>query len=174
MSAPHLIVIAAVLLMLGACDNSNLPELKGYIDKIYDRPPGPIDPLPAFEPIETFAYRPDDRRSPFEDSQALEELVEEERPTSDLAPDPTRPKQELERFPLDSLRMVGTLDQNDELWALIRSNDGILHRVTVNDYMGKDHGRITRISEDEVQLTEIVQDTMGEWMQREASIAIQQ
>ncbi|AGA88961.1 Tfp pilus assembly protein PilP [Thioflavicoccus mobilis 8321] len=169
---PSRAFIAAVMLFgLHGCGSTNLPELEKYAEAIRARPPGPIEPLPEIEPVETFAYSPQDRRSPFEH---LKEQDDAPRDSSGLAPDPLRRKEELERYPLDSLRMVGTLRREDGHWALIQTKDGILHRVGVGNYLGQNNGQITLITEDEVQLTEIVSDRMGGWRERQAAIGLDQ
>jgi type IV pilus assembly protein PilP len=164
------LLVSLALLLLAGCGSSDLPKLEGYIAEVNARTPKPIEPLPPFEPIEMFAYEPADRRSPFVGERAEEIEVKE---PSGLAPDPSRRKEELERFPLDSLRMVGTLRQEDGLWALIVSKDGILHRVSVGNYLGQNNGQVTDISEDEIQLTEIVPDGLGDWKERRSAIALE-
>ncbi|MBK1702562.1 pilus assembly protein PilP [Thiococcus pfennigii] len=166
------IIPIAILLALQGCGSADIPELQGYVAKVMARPPGPIEPLPEIQPVETFAYEPHERRSPFDSGQRPEEEVA--RPASGLAPDPLRRKEELERHPLDALRMAGTLRQDEAFWALIQTKDGVLHRVGVGNYLGQNNGQITRITEDEIQLTEIVPDGMGDWRERQAAIALDQ
>lgn len=161
----------ATLLGLTACGGSNLPELEAYVEQTKARPPGPIEPLPEIRPVTTFLYEPQDRRDPFViDRQSAEVAT---RPPSGLAPDPLRRKEELEQYALDSLRMVGTLEQDDTKWALIKTKDQVLHRVGIGNYLGQDNGQITLISEDEIQITEIVPDGMGDWRERQSAIALE-
>lgn len=89
-----------------------------------------------------------------------------------VKPDFDRPPEPLEEYPLDSLRMVGTLEQHNETWALILDTDDTIHRVQNGNYMGQNHGKIIRVTEFEVELTEIIPDGLGGWMERPASIAI--
>ena len=157
---------------LAACGSAKLAELEAYRDRIKARPAGAIEPLPAFRPPTTFLYEPQDRRDPFVMDRESEEVAVRRQP-SGLAPDPSRRKEELEQYPLDALRMVGTLRQDDAMWALLKTKDGRLHRVGVGNYLGKNNGQITLISEDEVQLTEIVPDGAGDWRERQSSIALE-
>jgi len=92
--------------------------------------------------------------------------------TSLLNPDSTRPRQPLEVFPLDTLSMVGTLEQNSQQWGLIKDPQNIVHRVQVGHYMGQSEGRIIEISESAIHLVEIVPDGIGGYIERDASIAI--
>jgi len=159
-----------VLLLVG-CTAHDASDLEAYVRTINARPPGPIEPLPALEPPETFVYEPGERRDPFQsDAQSSPETVtaNDEGP----APDPNRPKEQLEQYPLDSLRMVGTLEQHDARWGLIRTREGIVHRVKVGNYMGQDHGQIVEIGLDSIQLNEIVSDAPGQWRERSATVAL--
>lgn len=159
-------------LTLVACGSAKIGQLEAYRDRIAARPPGAIEPLPAFRPPTTFLYEPQERRDPFVMDLESEEVAVRRQP-SGLAPDPLRRKEELEQYPLDALRMVGTLRQEDTMWALVKTKDGRLHRVGVGNYLGKNNGQITLISEDEIQLTEIVPDGAGDWRERQSAIALE-
>ncbi|MBP9603258.1 MAG: pilus assembly protein PilP, partial [Chromatiaceae bacterium] len=92
-----------------------------------------------------------------------------------MAPDPHRPRENLERFALDSLLMQGILQQDDRVWGLVfAKEDKTLHRVAVGNYLGQNHGRVIRITEQRIDLVELIQDGAGRWMEREASIALNQ
>lgn len=160
-----------LVLSLAGCGSANLSELEAYREQVKARPPGPIEPLPTFQTPATFLYEPQDRRDPFVMDQGSEEVAV--RQPSGLAPDPLRRKEELEQYSLDALRMVGTLRQQETMWALIQTKDGVLHRVGVGNYLGKNNGQITLISEDEIQLTEIVPDGTGDWRERQSAIALE-
>jgi type IV pilus assembly protein PilP len=165
-------MLLSPLLIVG-CGGDGMSELQAYVQSTNARPPGRIDPLPEIKPIETFVYEPGERRDPFvPDAQAMpaEPVVDD----TGLAPDPNRPKEELERVPLDSLRMVGTLDQDDIRWGLIRTKEGTLHRVKVGHYLGMNNGQIISIDDTAIQLTEIVSDAPGQWRERQATVALTQ
>ena len=93
---------------------------------------------------------------------------------SGIKPDLNRNKEELEAFPLDSLRMVGTLQRDDDIWAIVLASDDTVHRVQVGNYMGQNYGKIVNIQEDRVDLIEIARDARGRWQERPASIALVQ
>jgi len=161
-------VLASMVLV--ACGKDTLTDLEDYVQRVKGRRPGPIDPPPAFEPIDSFSFEPENRRDPF--------VLEHRNVTTTAAPvvhgivpDPSRPKEALERFPLDALAMVGTLAQGDTIRALIKTPDRTLFQVSVGNYLGTDHGRITRITEDKIELTELVSDG-GEWHERRAILAL--
>jgi type IV pilus assembly protein PilP len=90
------------------------------------------------------------------------------RPAARLRP----PREYLEEFPLDSLRMVGTINMNNAMYGLISTTDGAVHRVRIGEYLGQNHGRITAISETRIDLTEIIPDGTGGWTERRAGVAL--
>jgi type IV pilus assembly protein PilP len=160
-------------LLVAGCSRSDHGDLEKYAQKVKARDPGPIEPLPEVKQLPTFVYEPGDRRDPFvADSKALE--LPATASSSNLAPDPLRRKEELEAFTLDTLRMVGTLEQNQTRWGVIRAPNGILHRVRVGNYIGSNNGQIISISDESIQLTEIVSDGPGEWRERQATVQLTQ
>jgi type IV pilus assembly protein PilP len=160
-------------LTLAACGGSNMSDLEQYVQKVKQRPPAPIEPLPDIKPIDTFVYEPGERRDPFVmDAQSAE--VAATGADDGIAPDPLRRKEELEQYSLDSLKMVGTLEQDEATWGLVKAPGGTLYRVRVGNYMGTNNGQVTRITEDEIELTEIVSEKAGDWRERQAAIALSQ
>lgn len=160
-------------LVLGGCVGGDQSDLEEYVLKVKARDPGAIEPLPDIKQVNTFVYEPADRRDPFvADSRGVD--VPAPAPGSTLAPDPMRRKEELEGFSLDALRMVGTLEQNQTRWGLVRAPNGILHRVKVGDYMGMNNGQIVSITDEAIQLTEIVAEGPGDWRERQATVGLTQ
>ncbi|CAN7613840.1 pilus assembly protein PilP [Variovorax sp. LjRoot84] len=90
-----------------------------------------------------------------------------------IAPELARRKEALEAFPLDSMAMVGSMNRKGEPVALV-TVDKLLYQVRVGNYLGLNYGRITRISETELGLREIVQDAAGEWIERVATLQLQE
>ena len=169
----------AMAILLTACAEAGLEALESYAERVKARPPAALEPIPEVILAETFLYRPGNRRDPFVmDEQAAEQAAEqasgaaqETRPTG-LSPDPLRAKEPLEAYPLDALRMVGTLEQHGTRWALVTSPEGMLHRVRVGQYLGRNNGRITRIEPNALMLTEMVEKQPGQWARRRASMAL--
>jgi len=154
--------------VLTGCSQS-VDDLYAYIDQAKSAYVGSVKPIPQFKPYESFTYSATELRDPFEAAIDLEDEAE----TDDLlSPDKSRPKQPLEAFPLDTLRMVGVLEQGDNLWGLIEDPKQVVHRVKVGDYLGQNEGAITGISEGEIFLVEIIPDGVGGYIERDASIAI--
>ncbi len=154
-------------LALTACskDNSDLYE---FIEQTKNTSVGSVQPIPQFQPYESFTYSASDLRDPF---VAAVDLNEQATPTGP-APDKRRPRQPLEAFPLDTLAMVGILEQQDNQWALIKDPQNVVHRVQLGNYMGRNEGRVVEITESNIRLIEIVPDGIGGYIEREAAIAI--
>ena len=80
-------------------------------------------------------------------------------------------KEPLEAFPLEQLKMVGTLSQGNDVYALVRA-DKTLYRVKKGNYMGQNFGLITDVTEGEIKLKEIVQDSAGDWTERQSTLPL--
>ncbi len=163
-----LVLVGSTVLLTSAC-SGRMDDLNSYIDEVKARPGGRIEPLPEIQPAPSHTYgaAQANLRSPFTpDSPAMA------RPDGVGAPDRDRPRQFLEQFPLDTMRMVGTLRFGDGTFALVQTSDGLVHRVQRGNYMGQSDGRVIEISESEIRLTEIVSDGMGGYMERPAAMAL--
>ncbi len=163
------IPLIAVLLLSG-CAGQDMSDLRGFVDEVKSRPPSGIEPIPEIKQVIGFVYTAKNRRGPFtpqEDETAATETVID----NGVRPDPNRRKEELESFALDSLRMVGTLEQEEQTWGLIKTSDGTIHRVAPGNYMGQNDGKITRISEEKIELIELVPTGSG-FLEKEAAVAL--
>lgn len=162
-------VIYLSLLNLGAC-SQDVSDLQTFIAQTKSAHVGSVKPIPQFKPYESFSYSAAELRDPFVATVDLED--DETTKTSLLNPDSTRPRQPLEVFPLDALSMVGTLEQNEQVWGLIKDPQNIVHRIQVGNYMGQSEGRVIEINEADIYLVEIIPDGIGGYIERDASIAI--
>jgi type IV pilus assembly protein PilP len=166
--AATLVFVAAVAGCSGPDDN-----LERYITDVKSRPATPIPPIPAVRTYEPYEYEGLAGRDPFRPSTSEGvEQVAQDRDSAGPRPDLQRPREYLERFELDTLLMVGTFAKESSEWALVQDPDGVVHRVALGNYMGKNHGKVTEISAGEVRLTEFITDGVGGWLIREASIAL--
>lgn len=171
-------LLSALSVTLSGCNDEQLADLKQYVQQVKSRPQGAIEALPEIKPHETFTYQAAELRNPF--VLAVAELPAGPimqtglGPESAIKPDLNRHKEALEEYPLDSLRMVGILEQGAEIWAIVRASDGILYRVRKGNYMGRNYGRITHINEEMIELTEIVPDEQGGWSKRQGVLALAQ
>jgi type IV pilus assembly protein PilP len=165
------ILLPAVLaaLCLTGC-SGDMDDLDRYINDVKARPGGRIDPLPEITPYEVFTYVADTEglRSPFvpDSPQAAAG------PSGGAGPDLQRSREFLEQFPLDTLNMVGTLAIGNATYGLVQTRDGLIHRVTPGNYVGQNDGRITAVTESEIQVVEIISDGIGGYLERDAAIGL--
>ena len=160
--------------MLAACGrgvNSHLgndaPNLTIWVEEMKRRPALPLDPLPAIQQFETFEYDAQDLRGPFSNLFAEKETGRGKRP------DPNRRKQPTENFPLDSFSMVGSIGVKNALVALVLLPSNVIYRVHPGVYMGQNDGRVIAVSKDHIDLVELIPDGSGGWLERSASIVLQ-
>lgn len=160
-----------VVVMLSAC-SGDTQDLQKHIVAIKQRPAEPIPPIPPVKTYTPYEYNGLTGRDPFR--QSISEGSDDTRSSKGTGPQPDfeRAKQYLERYELDTLSMVGTFSKEESYWALVRDPEGIIHRVPVGDYIGKNHGQVTNIGNTQVGLSELISDGAGGWLVREASIAL--
>ncbi len=171
---PRTAALFAIAGLLSACDQG-LGDLQSYVQQIKSQPPGRIEPIPEFQPYQNFEYASSDLRDPFRklDFRRPDELPEDtEVAGSGIRPDTDRVREPLEDFPLDTLRMKGTVTQEGTKWALIFAPDNTVHRVIEGNYVGQNYGRITAVSDQRIELTEIVPDGLGNYIERSTAIAL--
>ncbi len=158
---------------LAACSGNNTEDLRSYVEAVKSRQHARIEPLPEFAPFETHLYEASGERDPFTPPvYSAPRSQPTEASGSGITPDFNRSREPLESEPLDSLRMVGTLERQQNSWALVRMSDSTIHRVKPGNFMGQNHGKIVQITESELELTEIVPDGLGGWMERQAALAL--
>lgn len=154
-----------VLLLAGCGGGSQHQDLVDFMEEAKRRPAGEIEPLPPFVPYKSFSYSAMMLRSPFDPPvEDIEQLVLGKR--SDVEPDLNREKEFLESFNLASLKMVGTLQRDGTIWALINDGSGGIHRVTKGNFMGRNHGRIVAASPLQIDIIEIVPNGADGWVER--------
>ena len=161
------LLIPAALLVVAGC-SSEIDELRQFVRDSDKGIPRRVEPLPAVKPFEPFAYEGFDLPDPFKPRKLS---APKEGAGGGVAPDLNRRKEPLEAFPLEQLKMVGTLSQNKEMYALVRA-DKTLYRVKKGNYMGQNFGLITDVTESEIKLKEIVQDSAGDWAERQSVLPL--
>ena len=171
-AALRLLAAGGIALALSACGRSitstpgDAPNLEKWTADVRARPAPPLDPLPVMQQFETFEYTAQTMRDPFSDAWSNAD-------SGGLRPDPNRRKETLEQYPLDSLDMVGTIGGGGNLIALVMAPDKVTYRVRPGAYLGQSDGRITGVHEDRIELVELVPDGAGGWLERPASIALE-
>ncbi|MFZ5757317.1 MAG: pilus assembly protein PilP [Pseudomonadota bacterium] len=167
---PVALLLAA--LVSGCSSDGEFSDLRNTLEEIKQRPRGAIQPPPEFKAQPTFTYAAHKLRSPFLPPSDEAMLPETEIKT--VAPDLTRPREYLEQFNIEALRMVGTIARaNGPLVALIRDGSGSTQQVKVGNYMGKNFGRVISVEETRVSVVEIVPDGHDGWVERPRTIRLE-
>ena len=163
------VAMAAAAAALSGCGGGT-GDLQAYIDQVKARPGGRPEPLPQIQPAPSYVYEAGTRRSPFMPDAPTRRMSNN--PNAVQGPDPNRPPEILEQYPLDTLAMVGTLSDRRASYALVRTADGLVHRVMVGDHMGQNYGRVVSISDSEIRLVEVISDGLGGYLERPAAIGL--
>lgn len=163
-----LLILASVATLTGCLGEKN-SDLKAWMAEQSEGLRGKVEPLPEVRPYQPFTYDAFGLPDPFKPSKM--ELAKKAG-SSGLAPNTNRVKEVLENYDLEKLRMVGTLQQGKTVQALIKAPDGNLYRVRVGSYMGQDFGMVTQVTETEVSLKEIVEDSGGDWVERTTTLSL--
>ena len=171
-------LLGMVTVLVTGCADAELQDLQKFVaDAKVSAAGKQLEPLPVIEPYRPFTYTAQGLKDPFvlaafvQQEFVVDIPPEEIKADSGIRPNPDRPREELEKYALGSLKMVGTL-QKESIWALIKAPDGIVHRVRTGNYIGVNHGKIINVSEKRIDLTEIVPDGDKRWMQRDAFLSL--
>lgn len=159
------------LFLLAGCGGSGFNDLDVYMNETKARPKGHIKPIPPFKTYKAFSYSATGLRSPFEKPVEVREITRLQA-RSDVKPDENRTREYLEKFGIDSLSMVGTLEQGNDLWALIRDKEGGVNRIKPGNYIGRNHGEVIETTESYVAVIEIVPNGNDGWVERPRTIKL--
>jgi type IV pilus assembly protein PilP len=164
---------ALVLLVLAGC-SAEREELQQWMDQQRREVKPNVPPLAPPKKFDPEPYTGAQQVDPFSSQKLSVALKQEARqPNSLLSAELSRRKEPLEAYPLDSMRMVGSVVRDGKPTALLKV-DTLLYQVKIGDHLGQNFGRVTRIDETEMELREIVQDAAGEWIERSASLKLQE
>ena len=168
--------IAAVVL-LGACSPSGQEELQGWMNEQRALTKPQIQPIPEPKKFTPQVYTQEGSVDPFSNQKLTQALKRESSQSTSnaalVAPELARRKEPLESYPLDAMAMVGSLVKEGKPAALVRV-DNLLYQVRPGNYLGQNFGKIVKVGETEVVLREIVQDAAGEWIERTATLQLQE
>ncbi len=154
--------------LLSGCGSSGTADLQQWVKNERNSRKPRVEPLPEIKTHESFIYTASDLTDPFAPFNLKPQGVA----TGGPRPDPNRRREPLEEYPLDSLKMVGTLTRANQSWAVVQAPDGAVHRAKIGDHMGQNFGRVKKITENRVDLVELIQNPLGEWIEREANLAL--
>ncbi len=157
-----------VVLALSGCGGGDMDDLRSFVTETGKDMQGKIDPLPEVKLYEPFTYNAFDLPDPFKPRKLSTGGG------GGLQPDLTRPKEPLEAFSLETLKMVGVLSKKGVINAVIKTPDNAVYHIHKGNYMGQNFGLVTQISDSEVTLREIVQDSAGDWSERTSTLILQE
>lgn len=177
MSVKSISMAVGAVLVLSACGSSGDDELRQWMTELRATTKPRVTPLDEPKQFAPQAYAMDAGIEPFSSVKLTQALKKESNQSATnaalIAPEMARRKEPLEAFPLDVMAMVGSLDKVGAPTALLRV-DKLLYQVRVGNYIGQNYGKITRITENSIQLREIVQDATGDWIERATSLELQE
>lgn len=162
--------ILMTTILFAACSSGEQDELRQWMKEETKDFRGKIPPLPQVKPYEPIPYDAAGLVDPFRGSK-----LAADRKTGGgggLQPDMNRPREPLEGYPLESIKFVGSISQSQQTHAIVQV-DGALHKVKTGSYMGQNFGVVTKISETEMNLRELVQDPSGDWVERISTLHLQ-
>ena len=160
----HLLLVSAAVALLAGCSSRD-QELAQFIAQTKQEQATGVKPLPEVKPYETFVYADQSIRSPFVPGGSGSS-------SPGLRPDSHRNREFLEQFALDTLKMVGTLNMGGKNFGLVQTRDGLVHRVLPGNYLGQNDGRVLSVTASKINVTEIVPDGLGGYMERPAALAL--
>ena len=179
----RLTIIVLAILGIAGCVSNDMSDLEKQVSKIMSKPGGRLEPLPEIKPYEAYVYESgkSEARNPFKRFYVVEQslaIEESEGPVDDGLTEEmrneiqNRNREELERFELDSIKMVGTLQNEDNHWGIVLDPGGIVHRVKTGNYIGLNIGKITSIEEEQIEVREIIKDNSGRYGERKALLPL--
>lgn len=171
----HLLVPVLMAGLLAGCGDSDVQEVRTWMKQIDAQTKVQVPPLAEPKTFIPFAYARKDEMDPFNPNKLLAELARLAAAGghNGLKPDTERRKEFLETFPLDTIKMVGTIEKKGVMYAVLQV-DRAVHQVVVGQHLGQNFGRITSIDENSVSLKEIVQDATGDWVERQSRLELQE
>jgi type IV pilus assembly protein PilP len=177
MSLKIAVTAVSICLMLTACGSSGQEELRAWMDQQRAQTRPKVQPIPEPKKFTPQAYTQEASTDPFSNQKLTQALKRESAQSTSnaglVAPELARRKEPLESYPLDSMKMVGSMVKVGRPVALVLI-DNLLYQVHPGNYLGQNFGRILKVGETEVVLREIVQDAAGEWIERTATLQLQE
>lgn len=165
--------LAAAALLLAGCGDSDVKEVRDWMDQVKRDTRPAVKPLAEPKDFIPFAYGDRDAVDPFNPNKLLNQLAK----AAETSPDPNKPdlkraRELLENFPLDTMRMVGTMQKGGTNYALLQV-DRAVYQVRAGQRIGQNFGIVTRVGDDAINIREVVQDAAGEWVERIAKLELQ-
>lgn len=168
----HIMLLLAATSLAG-CGEGSVDEVRAWMKKVERETKPAVKPLPEPKQFVPYAYDPAGAAEPFSPDKLLGELARVAEASDDPnKPDVNRPREVLENYPLDTMRMVGTLHKGGVSYALVQI-DKAVYQVKAGQRIGQNHGLVTRVTDGAIAIREVTQDATGEWVQRMATLELQ-
>lgn len=169
--------IAVSSIFIVGCTGSNESGIRQWMVDERNQTKPKVAPIPAPKQFKPEAYSNGSEIEPFSNLKLTQALKRDSAQISAnaglVAPELTRRKEPLEAFPMDAMALVGNIVKGGQPVALVKV-DSLLYQVKLGNYLGQNYGRVTKITETEVVLREIVQDAVGEWIERITTLQLQE
>jgi len=154
---------------LSACGGGDMEDLQKFMEDAGKEMQGKLEPLPQIKPYEAFNYDAFDQPDPFKPRK-----LSAKGGGGGLQPDLNRPKEPLEAYSLETLKMVGMVNKKGSTFGVVSTPDKTVYHVRVGNYMGQNFGLITKITDIDIALKEVVQDSAGDWTERTSTLTLQE
>ncbi len=169
------ILVTLSILIATGCTNNNMNDLVTFVAEIEAKHVSQVEALPIITPYETHRYQVANNRDPFKSTASLAKSISKKRSIRNgVHPSNVRNKEELEKYPLDSLVMAGVMNNDGKNWAIIKTPDNNIFRVHEGNYIGENNGKVLNISESKITINEIIADGFGGWAERRKNLALSQ
>jgi type IV pilus assembly protein PilP len=159
--------------LLAACGDGGIHEVRQWMDETRRQTRVVVPKLTEPKKFTPFTYAGKSATDPYSPAKFVNAMATPAASGSRFQPNMDRRREPLESFPLDNLKMVGTLKKQGASFALVQAEHTVF-QAKVGNYIGQNFGQITKISDGEVELKEIVQDAAGEWVERPAKLELQE
>ncbi|TWO70526.1 pilus assembly protein PilP [Caenimonas sedimenti] len=175
---PHWPAAVLFAAAVAGCGGGDQQEVQAWMNEQRALTKPQVQPIPEPKKFSPQAYTQDAGTEPFSNQKLAQALKKESQQSGSpsaalVAPELARRKEPLEAFPLDAVQMVGSLMKQGQPVALVKV-DNLLYQVRPGNYLGQNYGRITKVGETELVLRELVQDAAGEWIERNATLQLQE
>jgi len=163
----------AIATLLAGCGGDDAADVRRWMDETRKQAPVKIKEISPPKKFTPFAYSGKSEVEPYSPNKIAQSLPNQVVMSNGLKPDLDRPREALEAFPLDAMKMVGTLQKHNVIFALVQASGGVF-KVRVGNHIGQNLGQVTKITDSSVEMTEIAQDASGEWIERPAKLDLQE
>lgn len=174
MKRVSLLMMAPLMaITLAGCGDSDVQEVKDWMKRTDSQAKVAVKPIAEPKTFIPFAYSASAEVDPFNQNKLLAELARQANAGGGVRPDTARRKEFLEGFPLDAMKMVGTMEKSKTVFALLQIDKSV-YQVRPGQHLGQNYGVITAVTDDAITVKEVVQDATGDWIERMSKLELQE